>query len=223
MVRRQSVDTMLIEHYLTLSFSIILYSACLWIASKVQDKNPPSSEDFVYISDHSFTDETLRSVEARICKELGFRLMRVTPLNFLNNFLKASYACNAGTHCQYDNAVLRQLTMYLLALSRISCDLSVKKPSLVAAASLYLARVTLGLRETNMDHRAVESCYWTRTLIHYTGYTTAELKETVLMIHRYHLAAETGEATKACFLKYKKAGCLGVSLKTVPLLESLQL
>lgn len=195
--------------------------ACLWIASKVQDKCFPTADDFVYISDYSFTSDKLRIFEARICKQLEFRLLRVTPFNFLNIFLKASYACNSGRHCQYDNAVLRLLTTYLLELSRLSCDLIVKKPSLIAAAALHLARVTMGLRETNATHCA-ESDYWTKTLVHYTGYSTADLEETALLIYQHHLSAETAE-TKASFLKYKKSCHLGVSLKTVPPLESLEL
>lgn len=99
----------------------------------------------MYIADSCFTVKELKNIEDKVCQVLEFRVQRVSPVQFLNHFLKASYACTSGSFCSFDHPVLRNMTMYILELSRLSYDLVAKKPSLVAAASLYLARATLGM------------------------------------------------------------------------------
>jgi hypothetical protein len=185
----------------------------------MEDKDPPSFDDFVYISDHSFTSNKLRQLESRVCKELEFRLHRVTPLHFITEFLRASHACPNGC-CHFDHSVLRQLVLYLLELSRIPADLGRRKPSLVAAATIYLARATLGLRERRSDHAVDRHGYWTKTLQHYTGYSIKDLKKTVLTIHKYQLAAEESNYN-ASFAKFKLKKYKHVSLKTVLRIEDL--
>ena len=61
---------------------------------------------------------------------------------------------------------------------------------------------------------------WTRTLEHYTGYSKADLKEAVLAIHGYHLAAEDS-SLKSVFTKYRSKKYNKVAYKTVPTLEGL--
>ena len=187
----------------------------------MQDKNPPCADDFVYISDYSFTATKLLTLEAKVCKYLGFRFQRVTPVHFLTLYLKASQACPNGRYCHYENAVLRNLCMYLLELSRLSFDLIGQKPSLVAAAVVYLARATIGIRETNPDHRVDENGYWTNTLAHYTGYSVREIRHAVLCVQKYQMTVEASENLTASFSKFKKSYYRGVSLKTVPSIESL--
>jgi Cyclin, C-terminal domain len=163
----------------------------------------------------------LRSLEAKVCKQLQFRFQRVTPVHFLSLFLRASHACASGKYCQFENVVLRHMCMYILELSRLSIELSVQKPSLIAASSLYMARVTLGLRETNLEHCVDGDRYWTKTLLHYTGYTVSQLKEASLHIHKYFVSAESSETLNASYLKFKKSFYRSVSLKTVPSIECL--
>ena len=108
--------------------------------------------------------------------------------------------------------------MYMLELGRIPYAPVTKKPSLLAASAVYLARIILGVRsdDVTLDHQG----RWTRTLQYYTGYKKSDLKETVLAIHKYHLAAE--ESTlKSVFSKYKSKKYNRVALKTVPSVEDL--
>ena len=94
---------------------------------------------------------------------------------------------------------------------------------MLAAAAVYLARVTLGIpraiqiAEPEVDHI---TCHWTPTLEHYTGYTQNDLEETVLEIHKYQMAAETSNL-KAVFNKYKEKTYNRVALKTVVRREEL--
>lgn len=188
-------------------------STCAWIASKLEDKNAPSVEDFVWIADYSFTCNRLRALEEQVCRELEFRLSCVTPYHFVNLFLRASNACPNGS-CEFDHPVLRQVVMYLLALSRLSYHLSLCKPSLLAAAAVYLARATVGIRESDPSHSVHPEGYWTRTLQYYTSYKREDLRGAVLIIHRYQLVAETAENIKGLFTKFSKSSHHFASLKT---------
>jgi hypothetical protein len=197
-----------------------VYSACAWIASKMEDRNPPLQDDFVYISDQSVSSGMLRRFEKRICKELGFNLHRLTPIHYANSFLRASNACPCLS-CPFDHPVLRQLFLYLIELARIPVALVDSPPSLVAAAAVYLARATLGLREEDPTRQAGanENCYWTKTLQHYTGYSVEDLKDTVLRIYEYQLQAE--QLAIAPYIKFRSKARLHVSLKTVVRIEDL--
>jgi cyclin-A len=198
-------------------------SACMWIASKMEDMTPPRTEELVYISDHSFTSERLCFLETRICRELQFRLHRVTPFHFVHVYLRASQAC-ASPSCHHflDHAVMQQMTFYLLELSRSCYMISHRKPSLLAAACVYLARATLGLRDKQPNG---ENVFWTKTLEYYTGYSVDGLKDTVLEIHRLQTAAEknSSHGVTPAFAKYKTEAYLRVSWKTVRRVEDLGL
>lgn len=190
-----------------------LCSACAWIAAKLEDKSAPSVEEFVWISDYSFTSDTLRSLEERVCQELSFRFSCVTPFHFVNIFLRASNACPNG-RCEFDHPVLRQVVMYLLALSRLSYQLSLCKPSLLAAAAVYVARATVGIRDSHPAHAVHPEGFWTRTLEYYTGYKREDIRDAVMIIHRYQLGAEKAENIKGIFTKFSKSSHHCASLKT---------
>jgi hypothetical protein len=104
--------------------------------------------------------------------------------------------------------------MYLLVFSRLSYQLSLSKPSLLAAAAVYLARATVGIRESDPSHAVHPEGFWTRTLEHYTGYKLEDLRDSVLIIHRYQLGAEKAENTKGVFNKFSKSSHHFASLKT---------
>jgi hypothetical protein len=188
-------------------------SACAWIASKLEDKGAPSVEDFVWISDYSFNCNRLRSLEEQVCRVLEFRLSCVTPFHFVNLFLRASNACPNGS-CEFDHPVLRKVVLYLLVLSRLSYQLSLCKPSLLAAAAVYLARATVGIRESDPALAVHPEGFWTRTLEHYSGYKREDLRDAVLTIHRYQLGAEKAENMKGIFSKFSKPQQHFASLKT---------
>ena len=197
---------------------------CLWLAAKIEEIFPPRNEKFVYISDYSFTSDKLNCLETRVCKLLQYRLQRVTPFHFVHLHLRASVACRAPACPHFlDRTVLQEMLFYLIELSRSSYVLSLRQPSLLVAASLYLARVTLGLRAP-VGQTVEGNDYWTRTLQHYTGYTVADLSTTVLVIHQWQLAAESSPAgVNPVFTKFGTDSRLKVSLKTVPRVEDLGL
>ena len=112
---------------------------------------------------------------------------------------------------------------YLLELSRFAHELVSKKPSLIAAGCLLLARATLKICKTKLARRGFlcEDC-WNETLQYYTGYSVAELKDTVLIIHSYQRTASFRNNTKeastlmSVFKKYSKANFMSVSFEPAP-------
>lgn len=196
------------------SITIILFSACVLIASKIEDKTPPRVENLVYISDYSFSTAKLIDLESTICEQLEFRLFLKTPVMFMDLNLRASQASEHHSCRHYRNPMLESTLKYLLELSRSSYELSQRKPSLICAACTYLARATLGIGE-----------YWTSTLEYYTGYNKNDLTDTIVKVHLLHMAAEKSDrfGTTPAYTKYATDKLHRVSLKTVRRLEDLGL
>jgi hypothetical protein len=188
------------------------------MGSKLEDKYKLHQENMAFISDYSVTTTTLRNLEFRVFRQLGFSLQCLTPLQYLNAYLRASRACPCR-NCEYDHPVLRQMVMYLLCLARVPSDLMDERPSLVVAAALYLARATLGIEDSQTP--AYPYKYWSQTLQYYTGYYVSDLRRSTLLIYKYQLQAE--ELGMAAFDKFKWKSCLKVSLIAARPLEDLGL
>ena len=159
-------------------------------------------------------------MERTICSALNFSIAHQTPYPYVYEFIRASNEC-PNPSCQSafsSSTVFTNLVLYLLEIGRLPYFPVTKKPSLLAAAAVYLARCTLRVRssDTSLDPLG----RWTRTLEHYTGYSKADLKEAVLAIHGYHLAAEDS-SLKSVFTKYRSKKYNKVAYKTVPTLEGL--
>jgi hypothetical protein len=179
--------------------------ACMWIAAKIEEITPPSVDEFVYISDNSYSREQIVDMELSVCTALTFRLSQVTPFHYVQEFLRASCACGLSSCAAPENPVLKNMVLYLLELSMLPRELAYVNASLKCAAAVYLARVTLGIRD-----------YWTKSLEFYTGCALVDLEDTILIIHRYHRAAEES-SLKSVFIKFRSDKYNNVSLKTVPL------
>lgn len=182
----------------------------MWIAAKIEETDPPLVMDFVYISDNSYNKEQIVDMELTVCTALEFRLAQVTPFHFVVELLRASCACGSRS-CGVQDSLLKHMVLYLLELSLLPQELVHVRPSLKAAAAVYVARVNLGIRS-----RDDNESYWSKTLEYYSGYDISDLEETALVIHRYHRVAEES-SLKGAFSKYSKKKYSCVSLKTVPL------
>jgi hypothetical protein len=186
----------------------------------MEEFNPPSVEDLVFISDNIYRKEQILDMELEVCEALKFHLQHVTPMHYAHEYMLASQhgtgfrITGPAFHC-----ILRNMVHYLLELSRIPYELMAIKPSLLAAAVLYLARATLGIRDTSGSEGSPK--FWTRTLQCYTGYSVGDLRETVRIIHQYHQDAESSDL-KAVFIKYGRSKFMQVSHKTVLREEELE-
>lgn len=219
------------------------------IAAKLLEITPPGADEFVYISDNSYKRKDILDMEANIVNALGFNLNFVTSYHHVHRFLAASQACSPcslsdgraamrlGKHNATNN-MMECLVMYLLDLSLLDYKFVNKKPSLVAAAAVYLARCTLGIREPSTAtasamapsslhdefespsfQRDVEG-YWSKTLEYYTGYDMWALEESVKRLHKLQEGAETSHL-RSVYNKHKKQMHNHVALKVVVRKEDL--
>jgi cyclin A len=170
------------------------YSACTLIASKLLEITPPTVQDFCYISDNSYTTKEILECEAEICSALKFNFNYGTTYKYIDHFLRASFATPNGK-AKVQKKMMEWMVFYFLDLSLLDYKFVGIKPSLVAAAAVYLARATLGIREvpsvsatssfidpTAPMFQSIQRCsagFWTKTLQHYTGYDKWDLEEPV--------------------------------------------
>ncbi|CAB9497734.1 A-type cyclin [Seminavis robusta] len=220
----------MIGHGMTIPRDMLqcLGCACTWIAAKMEETHPPSVDDFVYISDNIYRRGQILDMELDVCSALKFHLQHVTPVHYAHEYLLASQGgpCrpNSPTGPAF-HSLLRNMVHYLLELSRVAYELVPVKPSLVAAATVFLARATLGICNDSVEEDCDEreqNKFWNKTLQCYTGYSVEELKDTVQVLHRYHQKAESSQL-KAAFTKYSKSKYMHVAHKTVLREEDLEL
>lgn len=206
------------------------------IACKIHERKPPSANDFSYISANSYSSKEIIQMELKVCISLGFHIHDVNPYNFVHHLLRASaastfsplitvserkpYSCRI---CLIGQSQLTLLFMvqYLLEISFLIYDFVPRKASLTAAAAIYLARVTLGIRDDllfsssqNDEGKRSRIGFWSKTLEYYTGYNLIDLEIPVFDLHKAHLASE-GYKLKSVFEKYSKEKYNFVALRTV--------
>eukprot|EP00904_Undaria_pinnatifida_P007641 jgi/Undpi1/4006/HiC_scaffold_16.g07374.m1 len=103
----------------------------LLIACKYEEIFPTEVRDCVYITDHAYTREEVLEMEQTILRRLKFEITVPTPWTFLVRFLKVAKATDRQHHrAQY----------YLERCLQEHDGLSFR-PSMLAAASVFLARI----------------------------------------------------------------------------------
>lgn len=61
----------------------------MFVASKYEEMYVPSIDDFVYMTDNTYSKSEIRQMEISILKTLNFSFGKPTPLHFLRRFSKA--------------------------------------------------------------------------------------------------------------------------------------
>ncbi|RNA38125.1 G2 mitotic-specific cyclin-B2 [Brachionus plicatilis] len=64
----------------------------LFLASKYEEMYVPAIEDFVYMTDNTYTKSEIRQMEISILKSMNFMFSKPLPLTFLRRFSKAGQA-----------------------------------------------------------------------------------------------------------------------------------
>jgi cyclin B len=128
------------------------------VASKVEEICTPLVSDFVYVCDYSFSAEQILSLEVDMLTALGFNLTPATPLHFVRRFSKAARS-DSRTHT---------LSKYITELALIEYAMLQFKPSLIAAAAVYIARAMVG-----------RTPLWNDTLRYYTHFNESDLFDCV--------------------------------------------
>ncbi|KAF9652681.1 hypothetical protein BDM02DRAFT_3088789 [Thelephora ganbajun] len=159
---------------------------CMFIAAKVEEIISPSASNFLYCADSSYSETEILQAERYILKTLDWNLSYPNPIHFLRRISKAD---------QY-NVQTRTIAKYLMEIQCLEWRLISAPPSVLAAASVWLARLILG-REG-----------WTPNLAHYSSYPESALIPTANIMLNYILKEPRHESF---YKKYASKKFLKVS------------
>ncbi|XP_033251712.1 G2/mitotic-specific cyclin-B isoform X2 [Drosophila miranda] len=183
----------------------------LFIATKYEELYPPAINDFVFITDDTYSAREIRMMELQIFKAIDCNLSRPLPIHFLRRYSKA-----AGAEDEH-----HAMSKYFVELASFDYDLASYKPSEIAAASLFLS-----LHLLNGNYRAstgFNDKHWTPTLAYYSRYTATHLRPITRQIAK--LARDAPQAKlKAILNKYQGNKFQKIALRTElsgPLMDSI--
>ncbi|XP_075054054.1 cyclin-A1 [Mixophyes fleayi] len=169
-------------------------TAAILLASKYEEIFPPDVDEFVYITDDTYTKKQLLRMEHLLLKVLAFDLTAPTIIQFLQLYLHKHNVSPKTEH----------LAMYTAELTLLQVEPFLKYvPSLTAAAAYCLANYT------------VNRIFWPATLETFTGYTLSDIAPCLADLHRACLNAPH-QPQQAIGEKYKAPKYMQVSLLELP-------
>jgi len=182
-------------------------TSCMYIAAKYEEIIPPGVNEFVYITDDTYTKRQVLRMEHLLLRIMDFHISVPTPNWFLTNFLKfIKLNTNFSTSSNSDLFQrIECLARYLSELTLLDCETFLKYlPSQIAASAVYLSLYTFNKP-------------WTKQIADLCGYSQDlnELKPCINdMFAMFQRAAELPQ--KAIREKYKQAKYEHVSLVDPP-------
>ncbi|XP_051136235.1 putative cyclin-A3-1 [Andrographis paniculata] len=169
------IDRYLSTHSLMRTKLQLLGITCMLIASKHEEITPPHIENFVYITDNSFTIEEVMEMEKDVLKFINFEIGLPTTKTFLRIMSEA-----VQEEPEFSDPEFDRLCSYLGELSLTDYSCICNTPSIVAASAIFLAKLIIQ-----------PTCHpWNLALQQLTGYKPNELKECVLRLHNRKLTSE---------------------------------
>ncbi|KAK0204005.1 g2/mitotic-specific cyclin cdc13 [Desarmillaria ectypa] len=146
--------------------------SCFFVAAKFEESIAPSVEDIVRLAGEQYTVSELLKAEQYVLKTLNWDLSYTGPMTWLRRGSKADDL----------EVTARTIAKYLLEVGCIEWRLVAIPASLVAAASLWLARLALGREE------------WTPNLAHYSTFKENELLPTANILLNHLLRPEARQS-----------------------------
>ncbi|XP_054020643.1 cyclin-A1 [Dryobates pubescens] len=138
-------------------------TAAILLAAKYEEIYPPEVNEFVYITDDTYTKRQLLKMEHLLLKVLAFDLTVPTINQFLLQYFQRHEVC-----IRTEN-----FARYLAELSLLEADPFLKYlPSQTAAAAYCLANYT------------VNRSFWPETLATFTGYSLSEIVPCLTDLHK---------------------------------------
>lgn len=92
----------------------------LFMASKYEEMMPPEINDFVYVTDDTYSKRQILQMEMKIFKALDFNLCKPLPIHFLRRYMKAAGSSNERQYLA---------SKYFIELASIDYELTSCKPS----------------------------------------------------------------------------------------------
>lgn len=181
---------------------------CLRLACKFEEASPLAIDEFVYISDGSYTKDEVLRMESMVLAKLNFSLSAATSKAFLKRYqevapLDGSMQTNAEAVLRYE-----YLANFFLELALQETDCLRWLPSMIAASSICLARVCLGVQP-----------HWTTQLEAFSDYDQSAVRACIVELHALHRKAAFS-SLRAVVDKYSQKKLLGVAqltpLETLP-------
>lgn len=164
-------------------------AASMFLAAKYEEIYPPDVTEFAYITDDTYTKQQVLRMEHLILKVLTFDVAVPTINWFCEDFIKM---------CESHDK-LKSLTMFLAELTLVDMDPYLKYlPSVTAAASLCLARYSLGMEP------------WPQNLVKKTGYEIGHFADCLKDLHKTYKNA-VSHPQQSIIEKYKADKYQGVS------------
>ncbi|XP_007951482.1 cyclin-A1 [Orycteropus afer afer] len=175
-------------------------TAAILLAAKYEEIYPPEVDEFVYITDDTYTKRQLLRMEHLLLKVLAFDLTVPTTHQFLLQYLQRQGVC----------VRTESLAKYVAELSLLEADPFLKYlPSLIAAAAYCLANYT------------INRSFWPEALAAFTGYSLSEIGPCLSELHRACLDMPR-RPQQAIREKYKASKYMQASLLEPPAVLPLQ-
>ncbi|RPD57012.1 hypothetical protein L226DRAFT_547172 [Lentinus tigrinus ALCF2SS1-7] len=159
------IDRFLTKRMVSLAKLQLVGITCMFIAAKVEEVIAPSASNFLYCAEESYTETEILQAERYVLNTIDWNLSYPNPIHFLRRISKAD---------DY-NVQVRTIGKYLLEIQCLEWRLIAAPPSLLAAASVWLARLILGFPD------------WTPNLAHYSSYRESEIIPTATLMLNYIL------------------------------------
>eukprot|EP01120_Amphizonella_sp_Union-15-10_P001514 TRINITY_DN1164_c0_g1_i1.p1 TRINITY_DN1164_c0_g1~~TRINITY_DN1164_c0_g1_i1.p1 ORF type:complete len:362 (-),score=33.51 TRINITY_DN1164_c0_g1_i1:175-1260(-) len=185
------VDRYLSRKIVTKKILQLLGITCMLVAAKYEEVHPPTIDDFVYITDNTYTRLQLLQMEQDVLNTLQFRLTVPTSRSFLESFIHAAES-------QKKNENLHPLAYFLADLTLQHSIFTRYRPSVVAASVVSLALDTLNLP------------FWNLTLSKCTGYEICNLELCLKDLHKVFVSARDSQL-QAVINKYSLDDFLRIS------------
>ncbi|KAI2472196.1 A/B/D/E cyclin [Annulohypoxylon bovei var. microspora] len=148
------IDRFLSQKVVQLDRVQLVGITAMFVAAKYEEVLSPHVSNYRMVSDDGFSDAEILSAERFILETLNYDLSYPNPMNFLRRISKAD---------DYD-IQSRTIGKFLMEISIVDHRFLAYRPSHVAAAAMYLARLILDRGE------------WDPTIAFYAGYTEEEIE-----------------------------------------------
>ncbi|XP_029924727.1 cyclin-A1 [Myripristis murdjan] len=169
-------------------------TAAILLAAKYEEIFPPDLDEFVYITDNTYTKKQLVHMEHIFLRVLAFNMAAPTTYQFLSHYMSIQSVCSKTEN----------LALYVAELSLLEIKPFLQyTPSTVAAAAYCLANYT------------INKALWPDSLHSFTSYTMADIVPCLNDLHKLYFTAEC-RPQQAIREKYMSSKYHSVSKITPP-------
>lgn len=186
----QILDTYLQAHDVVKEQLQLVGVTAMLLAAKYEEQYPPAIDDFVYMTDNTYSKADIRRMEIKIIHGINFMFGKPICLTFLRRFSKAGQA----------DPKQHTLAKFIMELCLHDSEFSSFDPSYMAACSLCLS------------FKLLSGADWNDTLVHYSTYKYQTLLTGIQKICKLITKSlESDYKYKAAINKYSSSKFLRIS------------